>query len=156
MKCLLIPIAIGLISALLGYLLGRATTSKDNDAIAKLKAELDACKRRKTKSGVGDASKIAFNSKAAKAVFGKTIKHNDLTVIEGIGPKIQDLFQKNGINTWEIMAETSIDQCQAVLDKGGENFRLHTPKTWPEQAKLAYEGKWEKLLEWQNKLDGGI
>ena len=156
MKCLLIPIAIGLISALLGYLLGRATTSKDRNAIAKLKAELDACKRRKTKSGVGDASKIAFDSKATKAVFGKTIKYNDLTVIEGIGPKIQDLFQKNGINTWKIMAETSIDQCQVILDKGGENFRLHTPNTWPEQAKLAHRGEWKKLLEWQKELDGGI
>lgn len=47
MKCLLIPIIVGLISALLGYLLGSAKKSKESDAIAKLKAALDACKKHK-------------------------------------------------------------------------------------------------------------
>ncbi|MDG1393490.1 MAG: 50S ribosomal protein L21, partial [Flavobacteriaceae bacterium] len=27
--------------------------------------------------------------------------------------------------------------------------------TWPKQARLAYDGKWKKLLEWQDELDGG-
>lgn len=156
MKCLLIPIIVGLISALLGYLLGTATKSKDSDAIAKLKAALDACKKAQTNSSTKASSGVAFDAQAAKAVFGKTVKHNDLTVVEGIGPKIQELFRKNGVDTWKALAECSVEKCQQTLDKGGENFKLHNPKTWPKQAQLAYEGKWQKLFDWQEELDGGV
>jgi len=155
MKCLLIPILIGLISAILGYLLGRSR-SKDDGSIARLKAELDACKKAQTSSNLKSAAGVAFNASAAKAVFGKNIKHNDLTIVEGIGPKIQELFHKHGVNTWKKLAECSAEKCQKVLDNGGENFKLHNPKTWPDQAQMAHEGKWQKLFDWQEKLDGGL
>ena len=28
-------------------------------------------------------------------------------------------------------------------------------KTWPKQARMAYEGKWQELRQWQDKLNGG-
>ena len=91
----------------------------------------------------------------AKTVFGKTVKENDLTIVEGIGPKIQQLFHNNNIKTWKSLSNCSVAKCQNILDDAGEAYRIHNPGTWPKQARMAYEGKWEKLLKWQDELDGG-
>lgn len=164
--CLLIPIAVGLLSALLGYLLGRLF-SKDRcntkcerleHKIATLEAELKACRDKSSLSKPSASAGIfnyTFDKNKAKAVFGKSIKENDLTVIEGIGPKIQQLFHNNNIKTWKSLSNCSVQKCQSILDDGGESFRIHNPGTWPKQARLAYEGKWENLLKWQEELDGG-
>ncbi|PKH49953.1 hypothetical protein CXF68_04205 [Tenacibaculum sp. Bg11-29] len=98
---------------------------------------------------------IPFEATLAKAVFGKKIKENDLKIVEGIGPKIEGLFHTFDIKTWKDLGEASIEKCQEVLNSGGDRYRIHKPNTWPKQAKLAYEGKWEELLKWQDELDGG-
>ena len=165
--CMLIPLIVGLLSALFGYLLGRLF-NKQNDCkncddyklqIKRLEAELKACKNKKTSTDASfkrvDSTKSLFNAALAKSVFGRPIKENDLTVIEGIGPKIQQLFHNNGVRSWKALAECNIERCQTILDSGGDAFKMHVPGTWPKQARLAYEGKWEKLLEWQDELDGG-
>lgn len=139
-----------------------------------LKADLEACKASKaalesTYKADLDATKVSlasalsasvvtlipFDAAAAKAVFGKKIKENDLTVVEGIGPKIKELFHNHDIDTWKALSESSVEKCQEVLNSGGERYKIHKPGTWPKQAKLAYEGKWEALLKWQDELDGG-
>ncbi|GAB1856086.1 hypothetical protein MHTCC0001_09210 [Flavobacteriaceae bacterium MHTCC 0001] len=175
--CWLIPILVGIISAILGYLLGRLLgggQKDDNDCkekVASLEAQLEACRNSKialegdlktTKaslaSSLASATAVAlipFDADAAKAVFGKKIKENDLTVVEGIGPKIQELFHNHDVTTWKALSECSVERCQEVLDSGGERFKIHKPGTWPKQAQLAYEGKWEALLKWQDELDGG-
>lgn len=180
--CWLIPILVGIISAILGYLLGKLTGGGNhddcNDRLAKLQAELDAC-RNKSRTLEGDlkstkaslassltaaaatvtpaatSNLIPFDAAAAKAVFGKKIKQDDLTVVEGIGPKIQELFHNNGVKTWKALSECSLDKCQSVLTSGGDRFKMHKPGTWPKQAKMAYEGKWNELKKWQDELDGG-
>ncbi|CAL2081963.1 hypothetical protein [Tenacibaculum sp. 190524A02b] len=106
-------------------------------------------------AGATTVASIPFNADAAKAVFGKKIKQDDLKIVEGIGPKIEQLFQSFGISTWKALGETSIEKCQEVLDSGGERYKIHKPNTWPKQAQMAYEGKWEELLKWQDELDGG-
>ncbi|SEC53971.1 hypothetical protein SAMN04489761_3268 [Tenacibaculum sp. MAR_2009_124] len=196
--CWIIPIIVGILCAILGYLLGRLFGNKNSnnkdedshDAIAKLEADLEACKKQKSVlkadlqecykvkldlekglssedssinanlgaaafSGGSVSSDVAFDAAAAKAIFGKKIKHNDLKIIEGIGPKIEGLFHNFDIKTWKDLSNTSIEKCQEVLNSGGDRYRIHKPGTWPEQAKFAYEGKWKELQEWQDKLNGG-
>lgn len=172
--CILIPLLVGAICALLGYLLGKLLGGGNHDdcnnKIGKLQTELDACKLSKvslegdlksTKSSLASSlasasvALLPFDAAAAKAVFGKKVKENDLTIVEGIGPKIQELFHNHGINTWKELSEAAIETCQRVLDNGGDRFKIHNPGTWPEQAKMAYEGKWKALLKWQDELDGG-
>jgi len=41
------------------------------------------------------------------------------------------------------------------MDKAGPRFRMHDPGTWARQAKMAANGNWEKLKEWQDKLHRG-
>lgn len=162
--CILIPLLVGAICALFGYLLGRFLGGRNNhddcnERIVKLKSDLEACRTSKAtnvaSSFAGEATTIAFDGAAAKAELGKKIKENDLTVVEGIGPKIQELFHNHNINTWKALSESSLEMCQKVLDSGGSRYKIHKPGTWSDQAKLAYEGKWEALLKLQNQLDGG-
>jgi predicted flap endonuclease-1-like 5' DNA nuclease len=191
--CILIPLLVGVICAILGYLLGKLFGGSNNDdcedRVAKLEADLAACRKARTsleadlsasknaalllesdlKSAKLETANIAssfaapaavaalipFDADAAKAVFGKKIKQDDLTVVEGIGPKIQELFHNHDVKTWKALSECSVDKCQDVLTSGGDRFKMHKPGTWPAQAKFAYEGKWAELLEWQDQLDGG-
>ncbi len=100
--------------------------------------------------------KPSFDPEQAKKIMGKNIKENDLKIIEGIGPKIEELFKKSGIDTWKKLAETPASTLKKILDEqGGKNFKMHDPGTWPQQAKLAYQGKWKELKELQDKLVGG-
>ncbi len=103
----------------------------------------------------GAVTAKAFDADAAKAAFGKTIKEDDLTVVEGIGPKIAELFHQANINTWQQLSETSVEACQKILDDAGDRFAIHNPNTWPRQAKLAADGQWQELFDWQEILDGG-
>jgi len=85
----------------------------------------------------------------------KKWKPNDLKAIEGVGPKIEKLFQENSIDTWKKMAKASVKKLNEILTSGGDRFKLADPGSWPKQAKLADEGKWDELREYQDFLDGG-
>jgi len=178
--CILIPLIVGLISAILGYLLGKLTSgggSKDNSGDidfwrtknAQLESDLAAC-RSKLSAGAGNvassftggtasapatAAAVAFNAGAASGVFGKAIKQDDLTIVEGIGPKIQELFHNHGVNSWKELGETTVSRCQNILNTGGERYSVHNPGTWPRQAAMAYNGEWQALKDWQDILDHG-
>jgi len=80
---------------------------------------------------------------------------DDLTKIEGIGPKIERLLKGEGVTTWMLLAGSRVDTLQAILDRGGDRFRLADPESWPDQAKLAAEGRWQELYELQDLLIAG-
>jgi len=79
----------------------------------------------------------------------------DLKVLEGIGPKIAQLLKDDGILTFAQLADTSVERLEAILHAAGPNFRLADPATWPEQARLAADGKWDALRVLQDRLIGG-
>ncbi|WP_299005108.1 hypothetical protein [uncultured Tenacibaculum sp.] len=166
--CILIPLIVGLITAFLGYLIGKLSSKNiKNDEIvllknkiAKLEASLRTC--RENNSNLETDLKLArtgietsFDSALVKKIFGKKIKENDLKIVEGIGPKIESLFHNFGIDTWKILGETSVEKCQEVLNSGGNRYKIHKPDSWPKQAQLASEGKWQELKDWQETLNGG-
>jgi len=78
---------------------------------------------------------------------------DDLTLVEGIGPKISALLQEAGILTFTQLSAANVDHLRQILDK--PRFRLADPETWPEQAKLAAAGNWDGLAALQNTLKGG-
>lgn len=87
--------------------------------------------------------------------MGKRIVPNDLTVVEGIGPKIQQLLHDKDIKTWLQLSQTSVDALREILSAAGDRYRIHDPKTWPKQAEMAAAGNWDELQEYQDYLDGG-
>jgi large subunit ribosomal protein L17 len=90
------------------------------------------------------AEKAAPAPKAAKA--------DDLTKIEGVGPKIAETLAAAGLVSFaDVAASTPEAISEIIADvKGG-----HTPDTWPKQAGMAAEGKWDELKAWQDEMDGG-
>ncbi len=86
----------------------------------------------------------------------KAPKADDLKIIEGIGPKIAELLSENGVDTWKKLSEAEPDALKEILAKGGSRYTMHNPTTWPKQALLCVEGKWDELKELQDRLDGGV
>lgn len=93
---------------------------------------------------------------AAKAAGFALKNANDLTIVEGIGPKINELFHNNGVKTFADLANSTLPQMRAILDAGGSRFRIANPSTWAQQAALAAENKWAELKKLQDKLSGGV
>ncbi len=84
-----------------------------------------------------------------------TSNSDDLKKIEGIGPKIASLLNESGIFTFAQLAESDPDEIRNILDAAGPRYRIHDPTTWPAQAGLAAQGKWEELQQLQDELKGG-
>ena len=58
-----------------------------------------------------------------------------------------------GITSFSELEAMSTDRLRAILDEAG----IHTanPTTWPKQAHLAAQGKWEELEELQGRMKNG-
>ncbi|PVX52418.1 large subunit ribosomal protein L17 [Balneicella halophila] len=85
----------------------------------------------------------------------KEVKADDLTKIEGIGPKTSEALQNAGVTSFATLAEMEAEKISEILEAADGNFKAQVPDTWPEQAKLAADGKWDELKKWQDELDGG-
>lgn len=92
-------------------------------------------------------------SRAQQVVPVEPPPPDDLKIIEGIGPKISSVLQAAGITTLAQLAVTDVERLKDILKEA--NIRLGYPDTWPEQAGLAAEGKWDKLTALQDSLKGG-
>ncbi len=94
--------------------------------------------------------------KRASKIMGREVEFNDLTMIEGIGPRIAEVLQQSGITSWEILSKQTKHVLRVILDEAGPEFRVHKPKTWPRQARMAADGEWRKLKAYQDVLSGGV
>jgi small subunit ribosomal protein S16 len=75
--------------------------------------------------------------------------------IEGIGPKIEELLHNAGLATFADLADAPVDKLKEILAEAGSRYSMHDPTTWPQQSKLAADGKWDELKTLQDELDGG-
>jgi len=80
---------------------------------------------------------------------------DDLEKIEGIGPKIRQVFAAAGIGSFAHLAETPVERLQELLKSAGPRFASHDPTTWPEQAKLAAAGDWDAFKALTDELFAG-
>ncbi len=101
------------------------------------------------------AEEVKKEAPKAAPKKAKADKPDDLKKIEGIGPKIAGLMNEAGIVTFKDMAGANIDKLKEILEAAGSRYRMHDPSTWPDQAALAADGKFDELKELQDKLDGG-
>jgi large subunit ribosomal protein L20 len=102
-------------------------------------------------------SVIIEQARAALATKAAAPKQavEDLTKIEGIGPKINELMKAAGITAFAQLAATSVERLKEILAAAGPRFRLWDPTTWPEQAALAAKGDWEAFKKLTDELDAG-
>ncbi len=81
---------------------------------------------------------------------------DDLSIIEGIGPKLAELLRRHGIDSFTALSRAEVATLWSVLDKGGPRFRLANPGTWPAQALYCVRGDWAGLKRYQDELYAGI
>jgi small subunit ribosomal protein S2 len=81
---------------------------------------------------------------------------DDLTKVEGIGPKISEVLQNAGIMTFADLASKSEEDLKEILAGAGARYASKNPASWPKQAKMAADGKWDELKEWQDNTKAGV
>lgn len=156
---IIILILLLLLSALAGFLIGYLLRKNKKipcpqcteleKEVADLRLQLTALKSEARQQFFFDASK-------AREVFGFKVSEDDLKIVEGIGPKISDILVRRGIGTWKALSEADpVIIKDYLLQDGGDQYRIHMPDTWPYQAKLAHEGRWDELKALQDNLIGG-
>ena len=116
---------------------------------------------KKTRRSRGGAKKSAEETTtgnsatlAAKAA-STTATADDLKKIDGIGPKIAEVLNAAGINTFADLASKSSEDIKAILDASEGDFNLADPGTWAQQAQLAADGNWEAFDKLTDELKGG-
>ncbi|MCF8239012.1 MAG: hypothetical protein K9I85_12695 [Saprospiraceae bacterium] len=95
------------------------------------------------------------NPTALKRSKAKPTNPKDLKVVEGVGPKIEELLKNGGIQNWSDLAAASVDKLQEILDTAGDRYRIHDPGTWPKQAELLAKGDYDAFKEYTDFLQGG-
>ncbi|MBO6531978.1 MULTISPECIES: 30S ribosomal protein S2 [unclassified Allomuricauda] len=83
-------------------------------------------------------------------------KPEDLTKIEGIGPKAAEALVANGLSTYAALADTDAEKIKEILTEASSTLAHLDPTSWPKQAKMAAEGNWDELKEWQDSVKGGV
>jgi large subunit ribosomal protein L17 len=93
---------------------------------------------------------------APKAKASKAAKTgDDLTIVEGIGPKAAEVLVAAGIDTFAKLAEASAESVKEILTSSEARVGHLDPTTWAQQAQLAADGNMEELEALKLKLNNG-
>lgn len=119
---------------------------QNSDELAR--AEAAEARARELESSLTEKEQeIATLSARAKAM------QDDLSFLDGIGPKVSAVLRLAGITSFARLASTDVDGIREILEAENPNLlRLTDPSTWSEQARMAAEGDWESLSALQNDL----
>ena len=136
-----------------------AKTTKSIDQVMAATAKAEKTVKKAVKKTTKPVAKKATPKKPAaaakKAIPATKTNISKLTVVEGIGPKIQELLNEAGIKNLNQLAAATPAKLKNVLAKAGRRYQMHDPSTWAAQAKLAAAGKMEELKVLQAELKGG-
>ena len=124
----------------------------ENIAASGSKPAKKAAPKKEAKKEEPKVEAKAAAPKAKPAAKKATGKADDLKKIEGIGPKIASTLVEAGIATFADLAKAKPEAISEIIAGVRGN---HVTDTWPAQAKLAADGKWDELKKWQDELDGG-
>lgn len=79
---------------------------------------------------------------------------DDLKVVEGIGPKMEQALNAAGITTYAQLAAASDADLLSAVEAAGMRL-APSLSTWSEQANFAANGDWDGLKALQSNLVGG-
>ncbi|OAV45512.1 hypothetical protein A3850_013885 [Lewinella sp. 4G2] len=92
---------------------------------------------------------------AGGSVYDGLFAVDNFQIIEGVGPKVNEVLKANGYNEWADLAKADADDLRKMLQGAGKNFGLTDPTSWPHQAGLAAAGDWDELIKYQKFTDAG-
>jgi large subunit ribosomal protein L21 len=102
---------------------------------------------------VEEAKVVAPKAATKKA---KSSKGDDLKKIEGVGPKAAEAMVNAGLDTFAKVSKADPANLSEILTEASSRLSHLVTTTWPKQAGLAADGKWDELKELQDRLDGGV
>src|SRR5690606_31462517 len=120
------------------------------------KEEAKKAEPKKETKAAAPKAKAETKAPAKKAAPKKAAKADDLKKIEGVGPKAAEAMVAAGMDTFAKVAKAKPEAIATILSDASSNLAHLVTDTWPKQAQLAADGKWDELKELQDKLDGGI
>ncbi len=100
-----------------------------------------------------EEEETAASKKEAKT---KDDQADDLTKIEGLGPKAAEALEAAGLGTYVDLAQSEADKIKEILTEASSRMAHLDTTSWPKQAQMAADGKWDELQEWQEKTKGGV
>jgi len=100
------------------------------------------------------ATSVADDQPAPAPVAEAQAEPDDLTILEGIGPKIAQALVAAGYDTFAKVAAASMDDFREALEAGGVNF-APSAESWAEQASFAAKGDMDGLQALQDRLVSG-
>ncbi len=109
-----------------------------------------------TKKAVEKEEKAEPKKETKKATKGKKSALDDLTKIEGVGPKAAEALSNAGMESFAKLAKGDAEKIKEVLTEASSRMAHLDPTSWPKQAKMAADGKWDELKEWQDNAKGGV
>lgn len=78
---------------------------------------------------------------------------DDLTMLEGVGPKVAKILNEAGYTSFDDLAKADATEVDKVLD--ANRLQMLDSAGWIDQAKLAAAGDKEGLAKLQDELKGG-
>jgi predicted flap endonuclease-1-like 5' DNA nuclease len=99
-----------------------------------------------------DSASMTAGERTATVDLGVKAAADDLTKIEGIGPKVEQVLADAGVTTYAQLAATPAAQLREILNAAGSRYRITDPTTWPDQAALAAAGDWAAFNELVRQL----
>jgi small subunit ribosomal protein S1 len=134
------------------------TTLGDMAMFSQLKEQLEEGKT-EAKAKAKEVAKEEVETEVKEEAKPKATKAkstgDDLKIIEGIGPKIEEILHEAGIQTFADLAGKQADEIREILLAQGSRYKMHDPETWPQQAQLAADGKMDELEELKKALNAG-
>ncbi len=150
------------IAGLIGYIIGYKTSKEQakylENELYDLSNDLEECLRISSSPPSAIDTRHSGSRVTAEPVFVNTLSAvlpDDLKLVEGIGPKIEEILNEEGILSFVQLSQAKPEDIVQILRKRGPRFQMHDPTTWPRQAEYAAAGKWDELKAWQDELNKG-
>ncbi|MBU2947682.1 30S ribosomal protein S2 [Zobellia uliginosa] len=116
----------------------------------------EAKKEKPKKVAKEEVKKEVKEAPKAEAPVATPTEAVDLTKIEGIGPKAAEALVNAGFDSYAKLAEGNPDKIKEILTEASSRMAHLDPTSWPKQSKMAADGKWDELKEWQDSVKGGV
>ncbi len=154
--CLLIAFLIGLF---IGWWIGRrncaARVSELEAEVSDLHAALTKCEAARSAAAAAMPPAVAMPPAAPMpAAAPIPSEPDDLKQIWGIGPKMEEVLNGAGIDTFAELSRTSVARIREIVAAYGTKrlTDIANEEVWPEQAAMAARGDWDELKKYQEQL----
>ena len=87
---------------------------------------------------------------APKAKPAEAVAPDDLTQLNGIGPRISSILSDGGVTTYAQLEHTDPSELRKIIAQGGA-LPPSSLDSWPTQASYAVRGDWQGLASYNRK-----